>query len=121
MKQTLSPNINTTPEVRAFIYQQLTDLEGLLPQGSNVNIVVEDPALLSKAKKPKIFKKKVMIQLETEAGNIVVESEHKDVFKAISLAKETLRGQLTTLESFLGGAEDRDQKIEDILAHKILH
>jgi ribosomal subunit interface protein len=121
MKQTFnSPNSNTTPEIRAFIYQQLTDLEGLLPQGSNVNIVVEDPALLSKSK-TKVFKKKVMIQLETQAGNIVVESEHKDVFKAIQLAKETLSGQLSTLQNFLGETEDRDDKINEILSNKIIH
>lgn len=121
MKETIATPANTTPEIRAFIYQQLTDLEGLLPQGSNVSIVIEDPAILNKDKKKKHFKKKVMIQLETEAGNIVVESENFDVYKAIRLAKETLRGQLSTLQSFLMDADDRDQKIKDILDQKILH
>lgn len=118
MKHTLNSQQNTTPEIRAFIYQQLTDLEGLLPQNSNVSIVVEDPAVLKKTKKAQ--KKKVMIQLETEVGNLVVESEHMDVYKAIQAAKENLRAQLSVLQTFTSG-EDRDEKINDIIEHKYLH
>lgn len=122
MKHTLAKTLrseqNTTPEIRAFIYQQLTDLEGLLPQNSNVSIVVEDPAILKKSKKAQ--EKKVMIQLETEAGNFVVESEHLDVYKAIQAAKENLRSQLSVLQAFTNG-EDRDEKINNIIEHKYLH
>lgn len=124
MKQAMNTpaNNNTSPEIRAFIYQQLTDLEGLLPKGSNVNIVVDDPATLNKSlKKSKTYKKKVMIQLETEAGNLVVESEHKDVYKAIQIAKENLRAQLSALQSFLSDVDDRDQMIDDIITHKVIH
>lgn len=118
MKHTLNSQQNTNPEIRAFIYQQLTDLEGLLPQNSNVSIVVEDLAVIKKTKKAQ--KKKVMIQLETEAGNLVVESEHMDVYKAIQAAKENLRSQLATLQAFIG-AEDRDEKIDGFINHRYLH
>ncbi len=119
---------SASPEVRAFIYQQLTDLEDLLPQGSNVSILVEDPNLLPAAQKVakskksnrKKQKKKVIIQLDTTVGNIVVENENFDVYQAISGAKEELRGQLTTLQNFLDPI-DRDQKIEDIVSNKLLH
>lgn len=119
MKHTFNSQESTSPEIRAFIYQQLTDLEGLLPQNSNVSIIVEDPAIIKKTKKAQ--KKKVMIQLETEAGNLVVESEHLDVYKAIQAAKENLRSQLSVLQAFTGGMEDRDEKINDIIEHKYLH
>lgn len=124
MKST-TPNNNiasASPEVRAFIYQQLTDLEGLLPQGSNVSIVVEDPNLLPKkeGKKSKLQKKRVVIQLDTSAGNLVVQNENLDVYKAIQGAKEELRGQLATLQNFLSPT-DRDQEIEDIISNKLLH
>lgn len=119
MKSTLNtPQNNAAPEIRAFIYQQLTDLEGLLPQNSNVSIVVEDPAIIKKSKKE--FKKKILITLETEAGNLVVESEHVDVYKAIQVAKENLRSQLTALQSFIGG-DERDQEINNIIEHRYLH
>jgi ribosome-associated translation inhibitor RaiA len=118
MKHTLNSQQNTNPEVRAFIYQQLTDLEGLLPQNSNVSIVVEDPAVIKKTKKAQ--KKKVMIQLETEVGNLVVESEHIDIYKAIQAAKENLRSQLSVLQAFTN-AEDRTEQINNIIGHKYLH
>ncbi len=51
MKHTFNSQESTSPEIRAFIYQQLTDLEGLLPQNSNVSIIVEDPAIIKKNKK----------------------------------------------------------------------
>src|SRR5690606_27697574 len=112
---------SASPEVRAFIYQQLTDLEGLLPQGANVSIVVEDPNLLpKKGKKSKLQKKRVVIQLDTTVGNLVVQNENLDVYKAIQGAKEELRGQLSTLQNFLSPT-DRDQEIEDIISNKLLH
>lgn len=119
MKPSISSSeANAAPEIRAFIYQQLTDLEGLLPQNSNIAIAVEDPGLLKKSKKAQ--KKKVMMTLETEAGNLAVESEHLDVYKAIQAAKENLRSQLVALQSFIG-SEDRDKEINDIIEHRYLH
>jgi ribosome-associated translation inhibitor RaiA len=130
MKRTSNSPEDSNPEIRAFIYQQLSDLEGLMPQGSNVSIVVEDPAMLKKAKKigssKKLLKKtppskkKVVIQLETAEGNLLVESEHSDVYVAIQAAKENLRGQLFALQSFLN-PDDRDKQISDIIEHRILH
>lgn len=131
MKTTSNSPENSTPEIRAFIYQQLSDLEGLMPQGSNVSIIVEDPAMLNKrsgkvnsdkknSKKFKSKKKKVVIQLETAEGHLLVQSEHLDVYKAIQAAKENLRGQLSALQNFLN-PDDRDQQINDIIDHKQLH
>jgi len=123
MKSAITNNsiASASPEVRAFIYQQLTDLEGLLPQGANVSIVVEDPNLLpKKGKKSKLQKKRVVIQLDTTVGNLVVQNENLDVYKAIQGAKEELRGQLSTLQNFLSPT-DRDQEIEDIISNKLLH
>lgn len=120
MKHTLNPQQNTSPEIRAFIYQQLSDLEGLLPQNANVSIVVEDPGFLKNEKTKKAHKKKVTIQMEAEVGNLVVESEHLDIYKAIQAAKENLRTQLSVLQAFMS-PDDRDQQIEDIIAHKTIH
>lgn len=122
---------DSNPEIRAFIYQQLSDLESLMPQGSNVSIVVEDPTMLKIKsnqilgdrkflKKTKSFKKKVVIQIETAEGNLLVESEHHDVYTAIQAAKENLRGQLSALQSFLN-PDDRDKQISDIIEQKMLH
>lgn len=126
MKPSINAQENSSPEIRAFIYQQLADLEGLLPQGSNVSIIVEDPSVikipldLKMAKRAKSKKKKVIIQLETTEGNLLVESEHLDIYKAIQAAKENLRNQLSALQSFLN-LEDRDKQINDIIDHTYLH
>ncbi len=118
MKATMNNLNNAAPEIRAFIYQQLADLEGLLPQHSNVSIVVEDPSILKKNKKRQ--KMKVVINLETEAGNISAIGENLDVYKAIQAAKETLQSQLSALQSFISG-DDRDQEINNIIGQRYLH
>ncbi len=121
---------NTSPEIRAFIYQQLTDLENLLPQGAALSITVEDKSLLPKAKtskaktkqlSKKIHTKKVVIYLETSVGNIFVESKNKDVFKAIQTAKEDLKNQLSTLQNILIRQDERANSIETIMRHPYLH
>jgi ribosome-associated translation inhibitor RaiA len=121
MKSTLE---NSSPEIRAFIYQQLSDLEALLPQGTAVSVVVEDPALSPtyKARPKKLSEKKVVMQLETAAGNLLVESENQDVYAAITKARDDLKVQLATLQSFLAEENiDRSNQIENILTHKYLH
>jgi len=109
---------NQAPEIRAFIYQQLSDLEPLMPTGTAVSVLVEDPALADKTLKDPA--KKVVIQLETSAGNLVVESANKDVYAAIASAKNDLETQLSTLQNIWGGDERNDQ-IDDIIEHRYLH
>jgi ribosome-associated translation inhibitor RaiA len=118
MKSAIDNLNNAAPEIRAFIYQQLTDLEGLLPQNSNVFIMVEDPSLLKKSKKKQ--KMKVIINLETEVGNLAVTGENTNIYKAIQSAKESLKTQLSALQSFLVG-EEREQEIHRIMEQRYLH
>ncbi len=120
MKSQVFEDKNTPPEIRAYIYQQLTDLEGLLPQGSAVSITVEDKSLLpgqTKVASPK----KVIIYLETSSGNLLAEAKHKDVFKAVKKAKEHLKLQLFTLQSALMRQDERANEIENIIRHPYLH
>lgn len=120
MKPHVFEDKNTPPEIRAYIYQQLTDLERLLPQGSAISITVEDKSLLDKNTKPNA-PKKVVIYLETSIGNLLAESKNKDVFKAIKVAKEHLKAQLSTLQGVLVRPEDRANEIENIIRHPYLH
>lgn len=102
---------DAAPEVRAFIYQELNDLDGLLPAGTALSVVVDDKA----------NKNKVAIHLQSNIGNLYVESESKDVFKAIRKAKENLKDQLSALQSFLIETEDREMQIEHIINKDFLH
>lgn len=107
-----SQNKNTAPEVRAFIYQELNDLDGLLPEGTALSVVVDD--------KHKGKRNKVAIHLQSALGNLYVESESKDVFKAITQAKENLKSQLSVLQSFLIG-DDRDIQVQNMINRHLLH
>ncbi len=121
MKSQVFEDKNTPPEIRAYIYQQLTDLEGLLPQGSAVSITVEDKSLLPGQIKETVSPKKVIIYLETSVGNLLAEAKHKDVFKAVKKAKENLKAQLSTLQLALTRQDERANQIENIIRHPYLH
>ncbi len=101
---------NTTPEVRAFIYQELNDLDGLLPEGTALSVVVDDKTKLNK----------VAIHLQSTVGNLYVESEAKDVFKAIRKAKDDLKTQLSALQSFLAG-DDRETLVQNAINKHYIH
>lgn len=114
----------SSPEVRAFIYQQLAELESLLPQGTAVSVVVEDPSVQS-SRAQKVAapsRKRVIMQLETAAGRFFVEGKNDDIYKAITKAKNDLKDQLTILQSFLADSNSsRSNHIENILSQKYLH
>lgn len=102
---------DAAPEVRAFIYQELNDLDGLLPAGTALSVVIDD----------KSNKNRVAIHLQSTVGNLYVESESKDVFKAIRKAKDNLKDQLSVLQSILIETEDREMQIEHIINKDFLH
>jgi ribosome-associated translation inhibitor RaiA len=85
-KQTqVTKNMGSTPEVRAFIYQQLNDLEHLLPVGSSVSVSVMPEK-----------KSTFMAQIEVigPAGTLHSTAIHKDEYSAIVAAKHDLKSQL---------------------------
>ncbi|MCB0393676.1 MAG: hypothetical protein KDD25_03920 [Bdellovibrionales bacterium] len=76
---------NSSPEVRAFIYQQLNDIEYLLPAGSSVNVSVSPD-------QTKTFR--AQIEVVGPDGAISSTAMNKDEYAAIVAAKRDIKTQL---------------------------
>ncbi len=76
---------NVNPEIRAYIYQQLADLEVLLPEGSAISISIDnsDKKMVETA-----------IKIETPYGEISALEESVDIYECLNQAKENLVKQL---------------------------
>lgn len=112
------PIDKANPEVRAYIYQQLSDLEPLIPKGSAIAITVDEEKAATKSEKPKKY---VSIILKTTMGDLVVKSTHKDIYKAINTAKTDLAGQLANLQYWIDENDERKLQIDLMMNHKYLH
>lgn len=92
------------PALKAFFYQQAYELETFALPDSSVGIVLEKQMSL----KEEVF----LVTLFLTGGNTFVKSQakEKDVFKAISKAKESLLKYLYTLQRQV--LEDYEQSEE---------
>lgn len=102
----------TTPEIRAYIYQQLNDIEHMIPKGSAIAISVDED---------KTHQKTVSIILKTVIGDVIVNSQNPNIFTAIQEAKDDLEGQLTDLSSLIDEDDVRSMALDQLLTHKYLH
>lgn len=102
----------TTPEIRAYIYQQLSDLEHMIPKGSAIAITVDED---------KKEKKYVSIVLKTALGELVVNSQNQDIYEAIQDARHDLEGQLSNFSGMIDEDELREGAVDHLMTHKYLH
>ena len=80
---------NVHPEVRAFIYQQMADLERFLPEGSNVSILINDDLQSRKLKKVS-----ATIRIQTPYGDLRALGETGDIYHSLQEAKAVMLRQL---------------------------
>jgi ribosomal subunit interface protein len=104
---------NVNAEIRAYIYQQLADIEQLLPEGSEISIFINDND-----------KKKIEtnIKIETPFGEIHAFEESPDIFESLSQAKENLVKQLSEIHRATGEQDpETDQLIQAIVDKRLIH
>ncbi len=102
----------TTPEVRAYIYQQLNDIEHMIPKGSAIAVSVDED---------KTHQKTVSIILKTVIGDVVVSSQSTNIFAAIQAAKDDLEVQLSDISSIIDEDDVRSMALDQLLKNKYLH
>ena len=110
--------IDSPPEVRAFIYQQLSDIQNWVPDGSAITVSVapsKEEAKFTHAK----------IEIDTPNGPISSYAQNEDQYDAIVAAKQELQKQLELWgdadfeEDFL--EVDRADLIDAIIDGRYLH
>lgn len=122
--------IESNPEVKSFIYQQIVDLESFVTPQTVVTVVARDPNELSlqyetegKEFAPENLKSlyRIAIVLAENGANVEAEGVHEDIFEAIKLAKENLLKELITIQDSVISQQDRIIEINHYLQSHNLH
>ncbi len=104
---------NVNPEIRAYIYQQLADLEQLLPEGSEISIVINDND-----------KKNIEtdIKIATPFGEIHALEQSSDIYQSLTQAKANLLKQLGEMHRAASEQDiDADDIVQAIIDKRHLH
>lgn len=112
LKSTCLPSGPSESEVRAYVYQQLSDVEPMLPQGSSLTV-----ALQASKKGDRI---RAIITAKTPHGSVRGVAWRSDPFEAINEAKEDFLNRLFLADE-LEDMDPRDIEIEILSQGTKLH
>ena len=105
-------------EVKAYIYQRLSEVEKMLTPGSTLQVTLSE----TPAGKKTESQVNVKIHVKTPQGNIVCQAACPDVFAAIDDAKDELFERLTFIRATDPSAiQDRSDTIAAIVSKTYLH
>lgn len=118
------------PEVKAFIYQQINELEGFVTPNTVVTVMAKDPTKLAsfydesgisinKSALKKMYRIAIIL---TEAG-ATAEAEGIDgnLFEAIRKAKQNLLKQLVEIQDSVISQSDRNSEVHQYLHQTTIH
>jgi ribosome-associated translation inhibitor RaiA len=106
---------SVTPEIRAYIYQQLADLEPHLPEGSAISIVINE--------NPKSGSHASTIKVDTPYGEVSAIEEKQDIYESLSAAKDSLVKHMgeVTRAMMDGEATEAELLLDAVKNARILH
>lgn len=109
--------IDTSPEVRAYVYQRINELTPYLPQNTKTGITLEE--VKKEDSKQAFFQ--ASIDLESESAIITSYGQAEDVFEAISAAAQDLQAKVSALHEIITSNHDRDLAIRQVSQGHYLH
>jgi ribosomal subunit interface protein len=102
----------TDRELKAYIYQQLMDIQPYLVTNSQVAVTVSLKNKNSKKKKQFL----VTLNAKIENGEMAAEGQDGDVYQAFGKAKELMMLQLAELQNSLMDPAERELEVQTALA-----
>ena len=97
--------IETSPEVKSYIYQQLVDFQPYVTPDTMVYVIARNPSELPDGADAEEFelpdenyKHRIAIILQEGDTSIEAEAYHDDIYYAIRLAKDSLLDRLNQIE-----------------------
>lgn len=133
METLLNPTIRlleTDPEVKSYIYQQLCEFEPYVTPETVVAVIARDPRKMAiqletegRFMEPQELRKMYRIAIVLKEGETTIQEEalHEDVFQAIKLAKEKLIAKLSAIQDQVISNQERTAQINTVLANNLLH
>jgi ribosomal subunit interface protein len=133
MANLLNPAIHIleqSPEIKAYVYQQIAELEGFVTPQTTVAVVARDPLKLAiqletdgtpieREKLGQMYR--IGIVLKEEDAKIQAEGLHEDIYEAIRIAKDKLLQQLVEIQDSVVSQSDRQEQINFALSNPQLH
>lgn len=135
--------LEADPEVKSYIYQQITDFNPFVTPETLVMVIARDPqtpddnedsdelseddsfieVLTEKDSAEDLTKYKYRIAIVLKEGDSSIEAEayHDDIFEAIRLAKEALIERLLAIQEEVESPQDRMKAIKEASDNKIVH
>ncbi len=133
MATLLNPTIEVieeNPEVKSFIYQNISEFEPYITPETVITVVARDPKKLALQYEtdgvefdPDELKKMYRIAISLKEGDSKIEAEavHKDIYMAISMAKDNLMRKLVAIHDSVVSQQDRIVEINHFLQNPVLH
>lgn len=120
--------LENNPEVKSYIYQQITEFEPYISSETIFAVVAKDPTQLADQFEPEGDKYdqmnlaelyRISISLTENGTTIEAEGVSKDIFTAIKLAREKLSSHLQEMHDSVVNQKERDKEIEGLLRDQI--
>ncbi len=102
------------PEVKAHIYQQLSEFEPYLLPGSHIAVLIKD----KKEAKQSDTRVIVTFSLSAEGGQMYGKGAAADVYEAAKIAKNDILKQFDLIQNQLVSAHERDVEISQIVTNR---
>lgn len=128
--------LETDPEVKSFIYQQIIDFNPFVTPETLVMVIARDPRATyahgsdeeeefleddETSDEAKEYKYRIAVILKEGENSIEAEAFHDDIFEAIRLAKDRLIERLLEIQEEVESPQDRINAIKDASENKQIH
>lgn len=137
MSVLLNPDLNVkrsaledTPEVKSYIYQQISEFEPFITPETVVSVISKDPEkLIPKYEAEDIefdaenlkTQYRIAISLKEGGAKLAAEGMDKNIFIAIRLAKESLMQKLMQIQDSVVTQQERNMAVYHALQNTMIH
>ena len=104
--------IETDPEVKSFIYQQINEFAPYVTPETLVLVLARDP-LAQQEVEVSADNYRIAIVLKEDDASIEAEAYSPNIFDAIRLAKESMLSRLTEIQNKVENSQERLNAIKD--------
>ncbi len=104
--------IETDPEVKSFIYQQISEFAPYVTPETLVLVLARDP-LAQEEIEVSADNFRIAIVLKEDEASIEAEAYSPNIFDAIRLAKESMISRLSEIQNKVENSKDRLKAIKD--------
>lgn len=115
MQKTTSLPVEKDLEVKAYIYQQLVELQPYLLADSQVAVGIEEVRVATPGSKRKKVEYLVTLTASIDEGEMEVEGQGADFYQAFAIAKDRMVHELAEIQDSLTDAGEREMIVRSAM------